>query len=58
MISTLDRRPAASVAVNVINAFRIGRLEDFHFDIDIAPKYGVDPWVGDALYQLVLRFTK
>lgn len=46
---TLDRREAFKDAKYVINAVRIGMLEAFELDIDIALRYGVDQCVGDTL---------
>ena len=47
--ATLDRREAFKDAKYVINAVRIGVLDAFEKDIDIALRYGVDQCVGDTL---------
>lgn len=46
---TLDRREAFQGAKYVINAVRIGMLEAFEKDIDVALRYGIDQCVGDTL---------
>ena len=46
---TLDRREAFRGAKYVINAVRIGMLEAFEKDIEVALRYGVDQCVGDTL---------
>lgn len=46
---TLDRREAFKDAKYVINAVRIGMLEAFEKDIEVALRYGVDQCVGDTL---------
>ncbi|MBQ5973809.1 MAG: alpha-glucosidase/alpha-galactosidase [Oscillospiraceae bacterium] len=46
---TLDRREAFRGAKYVINAVRIGMLEAFEKDIDVALRYGVDQCVGDTI---------
>ncbi|MHB1484087.1 MAG: alpha-galactosidase [Saccharofermentanales bacterium] len=46
---TLDRREAFKDAKYVINAVRIGMLEAFQKDIEIALRYGVEQCVGDTL---------
>ena len=46
---TLDRREAFRDAKYVINAVRIGMLEAFEKDIEVALRYGVDQCVGDTL---------
>ena len=46
---TLDRREAFKDAGYVINAVRIGMLEAFEKDIEVALRYGVDQCVGDTL---------
>lgn len=47
--ATLDRREAFKDAKYVINAVRIGMLEAFEKDIEVALRYGVDQCVGDTL---------
>jgi len=47
--ATLDRREAFKDAKYVINAVRIGMLEAFEKDIEIALRYGIDQCVGDTL---------
>lgn len=47
--STLDRREAFKDAKYVINMVRVGMLEAFEKDVDIALRYGVDQCVGDTL---------
>ena len=47
--ATLDRREAFRDAKYVINAVRIGVLDAFEKDIDVALRYGVDQCVGDTL---------
>lgn len=47
--ATTDRREAFKNAKYVINAVRIGALEAFETDIEIALKYGIDQCVGDTL---------
>ena len=47
--STLDRRKAFKDAKYVINAVRVGMLEAFETDIDVALRYGIDQCVGDTL---------
>ena len=47
--ATLDRREAFKDAKYVINAVRIGVLDAFEKDIDVALRYGVDQCVGDTL---------
>lgn len=47
--ATTDRREAFKDAKYVINAVRIGNLEAFEQDIEIALRYGVDQCVGDTL---------
>ncbi len=47
--ATLDRREAFKDAKYVINAVRIGMLEAFEKDIDVALRYGIDQCVGDTL---------
>ena len=46
---TLDRREAFKDASYVINTVRIGMLEAFEKDIEVALRYGVDQCVGDTL---------
>ena len=46
---SLDRRVAFKDAKYVINAVRVGMLEAFEKDIDVALRYGVDQCVGDTL---------
>ena len=46
---TLDRREAFRDAKYVINAVRVGMLEAFEKDIEVALRYGVDQCVGDTL---------
>jgi alpha-galactosidase len=46
---TLDRREAFKDASYVINMVRIGMLEAFEKDIEVALRYGVDQCVGDTL---------
>lgn len=46
---TLDRREAFRGAKYVINAVRIGMLEAFEKDIEVALRYGIDQCVGDTL---------
>ncbi len=46
---TLDRREAFKDAKYVINAVRIGVLDAFKTDIEVALRYGVDQCVGDTL---------
>ena len=46
---TLDRREAFKGAKYVINTVRIGALEAFETDIEVALRYGVDQCVGDTL---------
>ena len=46
---TLDRKEAFKDARYVINAVRIGMLEAFESDIEIALRYGIDQCVGDTL---------
>lgn len=46
---TLDRREAFKDAKYVINSVRIGMLEAFKIDIDVALRYGVEQCVGDTL---------
>ena len=46
---TTDRRVAFAGAKYVINAVRVGMLEAFELDVDIALRYGVDQCVGDTL---------
>lgn len=47
--ATLDRREAFRDAKYVFNMVRIGMLEAFETDIEIALRYGVDQCVGDTL---------
>lgn len=47
--STLNRREAFKNAKYVINTVRIGMLEAFETDIEVALRYGVDQCVGDTL---------
>jgi alpha-galactosidase len=47
--TTLDRREAFTGAKYVINTVRIGMLEAFEKDIEVALRYGVDQCVGDTL---------
>ncbi len=47
--STLNRREAFQGAKYIINAARIGMLEAFEKDIEVALRYGVDQCVGDTL---------
>ena len=47
--ATTDRREAFRGAKYVVNAVRIGALEAFETDIDIALRYGIDQCVGDTL---------
>lgn len=46
---TTDRREAFKNASYVINTVRIGMLEAFEKDIEVALRYGVDQCVGDTL---------
>ncbi len=46
---TLDRREALKDAKYVINTVRVGMIEAFQKDIDVALRYGVDQCVGDTL---------
>ena len=46
---TADRREAFKNASYVINTVRIGMLEAFEKDIEVALRYGVDQCVGDTL---------
>lgn len=47
--ATLNRREAFAGAKYVINAVRIGMLEAFEKDIEVALRYGIDQCVGDTL---------
>jgi len=47
--TTTDRREAFKDAKYVINAVRVGMLEAFTSDIEVALRYGVDQCVGDTL---------